>query len=197
MVPCERHSSARRQWTRAAAADHAREATTHGEVFQVDHDGEGHPQGFVGRHHAPPQGDDALRRERSVASVRNWCRWRRRGGREGSWGVVRGRSPWGGCWRGCCSQSSSSRSRHSRAGSCLWWWRIWSVEVGGTRGGSSESTVQNSAEIAVCSISAADFSSIYTMLLCVSLQKGQLNIKWPKITPCKFYLIWKLENMNI
>lgn len=33
-------------------------------------------------------------------------------------------SPWGGCWSTCCSQSFSSRSLHSRARSCLWWWRI-------------------------------------------------------------------------
>lgn len=33
-------------------------------------------------------------------------------------------SPWGGCWSSCCCQSSSSRSLHSRARSCLWWWRI-------------------------------------------------------------------------
>lgn len=33
-------------------------------------------------------------------------------------------SPWGGCWSNCWSQSFSSRSLHSRARSCLWWWRI-------------------------------------------------------------------------
>lgn len=48
-----------------------REAPTYGEVFQVDHDGEGHPQRIIGRHHAPSQGDDALRRERGRSSERH------------------------------------------------------------------------------------------------------------------------------
>lgn len=33
-------------------------------------------------------------------------------------------SPLGGCWSTCWTQSFSSRFLHSRARSCLWWWRI-------------------------------------------------------------------------
>lgn len=74
MVPWGRHSSVHQQRTPTGAA-----GTTYGEVFQVDHDGEGHPQGFIGRHHTPSQRDDALKeREGRAACITTWSCWRRR-----------------------------------------------------------------------------------------------------------------------
>lgn len=64
---------------------------TYGEVFQVDHDGEGHPQGLAGRHHTSSQRDDALRREERGRS----CEGAVGGG--GGEEVARAPSPWGGC----------------------------------------------------------------------------------------------------
>lgn len=40
--------------------------TTHSEVFQVNHDGEGHPKGLAGRHNTASQGDDALKERGAV-----------------------------------------------------------------------------------------------------------------------------------
>lgn len=62
MVPW-RETRHARQLTSTAAAGGEGVSDTYGEVFQVDHDGEGHPQGFAGRHHTSSQRDDALRRE--------------------------------------------------------------------------------------------------------------------------------------
>lgn len=52
-----------------------------------------------------------------ILGRRRWDRWAL------AEGFTLDCSPWGGCWSNCWSQSFSSRSRHSRARSCPWWWR--------------------------------------------------------------------------
>lgn len=114
---------------------------SYSEIFQVDNNGKWHPHVLIGWHHTSAQRNNSLTHKHitlwltmlwrscyvCVTEILMWHSWG-----ESSLLFTRllkfqrrcGRSPWGGCWRTCWFQSFSSRSLHSRARSCLWWWRI-------------------------------------------------------------------------
>lgn len=108
------------------------------EIFKVDDDGKGHPQVFICWHHTSSQRNDSLRQEKvlffwsfefiwsfktklkyqktsTFLTFAQFCYCYQR---------YCSCSPWGECWSTCWSQSFSSHFLHSRARSCLWWWRI-------------------------------------------------------------------------
>lgn len=67
MVPCgETHThSTSQQLIHVVEEDRGGECwaccNTYSKIFQVDHDGEGHPQVFISRHHTSSQRNDALK----------------------------------------------------------------------------------------------------------------------------------------